>query len=198
MRTLCKPLHKTQHSTPAVNLSQILQLLRRLWLCYHFPEGNLPIVQSSGPIRAVISLRQEGKSEPHTQTQKQKLTYQFLGTSHRNFLSQSTTVASPFAGSSPITLLPARSRPENSMPSMHCCKAQLPGRTYASFTKEISLLKSLGQEFTTTEVPESWNPRDRKGAVYYAHSSQVTIVNFSLLRRVVKEDLVLLNLTLYP
>lgn len=56
------------------------------------------------------------------------MTYQFLGTSHRNLLLQSTTVASPFAGTNPITLLPAMSRPENSMPSMHCCEAQLPER----------------------------------------------------------------------
>lgn len=69
-------------------------------------------------------------------TRKQKLTYQFSGTSHRNLFSQSTTVASPFAGSNPITLLPARSLPENSMPSMHCCKAQLPERTLTPFIKK--------------------------------------------------------------
>lgn len=32
MRTLCKPLYKNQRSTPAVNLRQILQLLRRFGL----------------------------------------------------------------------------------------------------------------------------------------------------------------------
>lgn len=133
-------------------------------------KGIYPL--SSGLNRAAISCRQEGK-EPHS-IREQKLTYQSSGTSHRNLLSQSTTVAKPFAGSSPITLRPARSRPENSMPSMHCCKAQLPGGMQTSFTTEISLLKSLGQEFTTAVVPDSWNPRDRKRAVICLLCTQIT------------------------
>lgn len=64
--------------------------------------------------------------EPH-RGEKWKVTYQFCGTSHKNLLSESTTVANPFAGNNPITRFPVESNPENSIPNMHCCKVQFPG-----------------------------------------------------------------------
>lgn len=56
-------------------------------------------------------------------------THQFAGTSQTNRLSASTLVAKPLAATSPITRLPLRSRPENSIPSKHCCRATSPGVT---------------------------------------------------------------------
>lgn len=72
--------------------------------------------------------------------------HQLLGTSQRKRLSASTQVARPLAGSKPITRFPLGSRPENSIPSMHCCRAMSPAFTKQKGIKTFLFLHKLDSQ----------------------------------------------------